>query len=329
MAKILIIDDSLYMRQTVERILTEGGHKVILAEDGDEGINLTATHKPDCVILDLLMPDVDGFDVLSRLRQARSTIPIIIFSSDIQESARKRCFDLGAFDFLDKPPAPGELLKMVQMAVRLVSKGQVLLLTERQEDVLKEMINIGVGKGADMLNAILDTHIKLEVPFVRVLSQSEFKEDIKLIPFDTLAAVNLSFNGDLNGNVELVFPTESAVKLVAALTGSDPETIVLDTIHTGTLSEIGNIVINAVIGSISNLLELKLTYSAPNYIEGDYEKLSMAFRTGKDSIILQARARFIIDMLSITGNIVLFLEVDSLDKIFNLIEQMEANEKRD
>ena len=109
---------------------------------------------------------------------------------------------------------------------------------------------------------------------------------------------------------------------MAALTGEDPKTILLDSISTGTLSEIGNIVINAVIGSICTMFDFKLTYSAPMYLEGNYEKLSMLIRTGGNSIILQARARFVIDMFAVTGDIVLFLELDSLDKIFSIIENV-------
>jgi chemotaxis protein CheC len=253
-------------------------------------------------------------------------VPVIICSSDIQDSARARCFELGAFDFIDKPPQKDLFLNKVQIAVGLNQQGTSTVLNDKQNDVLKEMINIGVGKGADMLNAILATHIKLEVPFVRVLSQKEFERDIQKNKLDSLAAVNLAFHGDINGNVELVFPKESAANLVAALTGEDPKSLVLDSIRTGTLSEIGNVVINAVIGSISNLLSFNLTYSAPSYLEGNYEKLSMVIRKGSNSVILQARARFIIDMLAVVGDIVLFLELDSLDKIFTIIERVEAHE---
>lgn len=327
MSCILIIDDSSYMRTSVKQILTDAGYEVIEAADGNTGLTMADTHQPDLVMLDLLMPNIDGFEVLRSLRTKRNTIPVIIFSSDIQDISRKQCFELGAFDFLAKPPKKEELLKMIKMALQFAKKGQKLILSEKQDDALKEMINIGVGKGAAMLNAILDTHICLEVPFMRVLSQSEFFEDIKNNKLESFAAVNLSFKGDLCGNAELIFPTESAVKLVAALTDSDPKTVIMDSIHSGTLSEIGNIVINAVIGSISAMLDFKLSYSAPNYIEGDYEKLSMAFKTDMNSIILQARARFIIDALSIVGNIVLFLEIDSLDKMLNIVKVAEKYER--
>lgn len=322
MYKILLIDDSEYMRKLTGQILSESGYDVFMASSGSEGLRLAASEKPDCVILDLLMPDMDGFDVLKQLRQDRNTIPIIIFSSDIQDSARARCFKLGAFDFVDKPPQRDTLVNKIKMAVGLNQKGSSLLLNDKQNDVLNEMINIGIGKGADMLNAILGAHIKLEVPFVRVLSQDDFKRDIEKNRVNSLSAVNLSFKGDITGNVELVFPKESAANLVAALTGEDPKTILLDSISTGTLSEIGNIVINAVIGSICTMFDFKLTYSAPMYLEGNYEKLSMLIRTGGNSIILQARARFVIDMFAVTGDIVLFLELDSLDKIFSIIENV-------
>lgn len=323
MSKILLIDDSDFMRNTTAQMLFEHGYTVIEATNGKSGLELSQKETPDCVILDLLMPDMDGFDVLTELRTKRNTIPIIIFSSDIQDCARKRCFDLGAFDFVDKPPDKEKLLKTIRMAISFGQKGQTLVLTDKQNDVLKEMINIGVGKGAEMLNAILDTHIKLEVPFVRVLSQIEFRKDIQINRIDSLAAVNLSFKGDISGNIELVFPTQSAVNMVAALTGEDSRNMILDSIRTGTLSEIGNIVINAVIGSISNMLKFSLSYSAPTYLEGNYEKLSLAMRTDEHSIILQARARFIIETLAVIGDILLFMELDSLDKIFTIINTVE------
>jgi chemotaxis protein CheC len=325
MPKILIIDDSDYMRDFTKKILSEDGYTIIEAQSGDMGIEYAEKENPDCILLDLLMPNVDGYEVLRRLRQLRSTIPIIICSSDLQDSARSHSFELGAFDFIDKPPNRQVLLQKIKAALSLNEQGGSLALTDKQNDVLKEMINIGIGKGAEMLNAILATHINLEVPFVRVLSQKEFEFDIKKNQVDSLAAVNLAFSGDISGNVELVFPKESAVNLVAALTGEEPETIIMDSIRTGTLSEIGNVVINAVIGSISNLFEFTLNYSTPSYLEGNYEKLSMVVRTGKDSIILQARARFIIDTLAVVGDIMLFLELDSLDKIFSIIKKVEKD----
>lgn len=322
MPKILIIDDSDYMRSVIVKILSENNYDIVEACNSIEGMRMASDDEFDLVILDLLMPDMDGFEVLAKLRQHRNTVPVVIFSSDIQDSAKKRCFDLGAFDFVSKPPDRENVLKTVSMAIGFGQKGQTLVLSDKQNDVLKEMINIGIGKGAEMLNAILATHIKLEVPFVRVLSQKEFQKDVKNNMVDTLAAVNLSFKGDITGNIELVFPTQSAQNMIAAVTGADPDSVVLDSIRTGTLSEIGNIVINAVIGSISNLLDFDLSYSAPNYLEGNYEKLSLAMRTGEDSIILQARARFIIDTLAVVGDIVLFLELNSLDKIFTIIDRV-------
>jgi chemotaxis protein CheC len=327
MHRVLIIDDSIYIRQTTRRILEEAGYEVFEAENGAGGLLTADQCQPDCVMLDLLMPDMDGFDVLRKLRELRNTIPVIIFSSDIQDSARKRCFDLGAFDFFGKPPQADVLLSKLKIAIALNQRGQTLLLSDKQNDVLKEMINIGVGRGAEMLNAILDTHISLEVPFVRVLSQTEFENDIRVNKVESLAAVNLSFQGDISGSVELIFPKESAANLVAAIVDEDPKTIILDSIRTGTLSEIGNIVINAIMGSICNMMGFSLKYSSPMYLEGNYEKLSRALRTSSKSVILQARAQFIIRTLAVIGDIVLFLELDSLDRIFSIIERVESNGK--
>lgn len=104
MAKILIIDDSWLIRKTVSGILKSHGYEYAEASGGKEGICQVIEYKPDCIILDLLMPDMDGLDVIEEIRKKNITTPIIILSADIQETTRKKCDSAGAFDFIQKPP---------------------------------------------------------------------------------------------------------------------------------------------------------------------------------------------------------------------------------
>ncbi len=114
--KVLVIDDSAWQRAMLKRILNEAGHSVIDAPNGRAGLERLA-ELPEAVVCDLLMPVLDGFDFLSRLRETGSKIPVVIASADIQSSTRARCDELGANDFLAKPYTPEQLISALTTAI--------------------------------------------------------------------------------------------------------------------------------------------------------------------------------------------------------------------
>jgi chemotaxis protein CheC len=190
--------------------------------------------------------------------------------------------------------------------------------TNRQLDALKELINIGVGRGAEVLNTMLSSHIRLSIPFVRVLTPDAFQNEMMTLGSGQIAAVDLGFRGEFSGTAELIFPAETASKLVTSLTGEAPIAKDLDAIRAGTLCEIGNIVLNGVLGSISNILQLHFNYSVPDYHEGVLT--SMWNFHDKDVSILLARTRFVVEQLEIEGDIILFFEVGALDTLLASID---------
>ncbi|MFC1676375.1 chemotaxis protein CheC [Planctomycetota bacterium] len=197
-------------------------------------------------------------------------------------------------------------------------------ITNEEIDALKEMINIGVGSGADVMNTMLNSPIQLQVPYLRVILPEELDKEIKAHDSGRFSAVNLSFKGSFLGTAELVFPAESAAKLVKMLTNQHSEMPNVDSIRSGTLTEVGNIVLNAVMGTISNILDLSLSYSVPNYVEGNVKNLMVANKINFDTVIMLARTRFLIEELEIEGDILLFLEVESFGKLLKKIDAFNA-----
>ncbi|HWR59059.1 MAG TPA: response regulator [Thermodesulfovibrionales bacterium] len=110
MARILIIDDSSYMRRMIRSILKADGYEIFEAEDGLKGLQMSRTVAPDCILMDLIMPGVDGLKILNVLHEERSNIPVIVLTADIQESVRSQCLELGAVAFINKPPRDNVLL---------------------------------------------------------------------------------------------------------------------------------------------------------------------------------------------------------------------------
>ena len=117
MTSILVVDDSEFSRQMTVEMLEASGYKVLEAGNGIDGLEKAERHKPDCMLLDLLMPEMDGREVLTALDEKGLTIPVIVLSADIQETTRKDCIELGAIDFVKKPLKKELLLKAVKNAV--------------------------------------------------------------------------------------------------------------------------------------------------------------------------------------------------------------------
>lgn len=114
---ILVVDDELQIQRAIRTILTEKGFKVTTASRGEEGLALAATTEPDIVILDLGLPDMDGVEVCTRLREW-TQIPIIILSVRDSERDKVSALDKGADDYLTKPFGVEELLARVRVALR-------------------------------------------------------------------------------------------------------------------------------------------------------------------------------------------------------------------
>lgn len=115
---ILIIDDEIQIRRLLEISLSANGYKTIFATDGKEGLTSAATHHPSLVILDLGLPDIDGLDLLVKLREWFAK-PIIILTVRNSEEDIVKALDKGANDYLTKPFRGGELLARVRSALRI------------------------------------------------------------------------------------------------------------------------------------------------------------------------------------------------------------------
>jgi two-component system, OmpR family, KDP operon response regulator KdpE len=114
---ILVIDDEPQILRAIRMILTEKQFKVSTASRGEEGLTLAATSEPDIIILDLGLPDMDGVEVCSRLREWTQR-PIIVLSARDGERDKVAALDAGADDYLTKPFGIEELLARVRVALR-------------------------------------------------------------------------------------------------------------------------------------------------------------------------------------------------------------------
>jgi len=119
--KILIIEDDKFLRELIVKKLVKEGYEISEAVDGEEGIKKVKEEKPDLVLLDLILPGIDGFEVLSRTKEdpALSQIPVIILSNLGQKEDVERGLGLGAIDYLIKAHfTPGEIIEKIRAILK-------------------------------------------------------------------------------------------------------------------------------------------------------------------------------------------------------------------
>jgi DNA-binding response OmpR family regulator len=117
MTRVLVVDDDLTVRDVVRRYLELDGHQVSLADNGEDALRWIAENDPDLVVLDLMLPGMDGLEVCRRLRQ-QSAIPVVMLTALGEEENRIAGLQIGADDYVTKPFSPRELALRVSSVLR-------------------------------------------------------------------------------------------------------------------------------------------------------------------------------------------------------------------
>jgi two-component system, OmpR family, KDP operon response regulator KdpE len=147
-ATIIVIEDEAQIRRFLRTTLAAEGYQVIEAETGKQGMTEAATGKPDLIILDLGLPDMDGKEVVKGIR-SWSAIPVIILSARSQERDKISALDAGADDYLVKPFGVGELLARIRVALRHVSSAAngedegIFSVAELKVDMIHRKVSVG------------------------------------------------------------------------------------------------------------------------------------------------------------------------------------------
>ncbi len=113
MAQVLLVDDSAFTRRVLKAALTGAGHEIAEAENGRVGLDVLKTISPDCIVLDNLMPIMEGHEFLAELRTSGSDLPVIVLTADIQSSTRDKYVAMGISAFLNKPVCKEKLVECV------------------------------------------------------------------------------------------------------------------------------------------------------------------------------------------------------------------------
>jgi DNA-binding response OmpR family regulator len=123
-SRVLVVDDDPTITDVLARYLTRAGHEVLIASDGADALSLSHSAEPDLVILDVMLPMLDGLEVCRRLR-ATSTVPVIMLTALGEETDRLAGLEIGADDYVTKPFSPREVVLRAQAVLRRSRSAQV------------------------------------------------------------------------------------------------------------------------------------------------------------------------------------------------------------
>jgi two-component system KDP operon response regulator KdpE len=201
--KILAIDDEIQIRRLLQLTLEPNGYQLKFAETGSDGIIMAGSERPDLIILDLGLPDMDGLTVLKRIREW-TTIPILILSVHSAEGDIIGCLDAGADDYLVKPFRTGELLARVRTALRHRPRNQEKELFTTHNLTVDLSTRI-VKKGSEVVK-LTATEYSLLALFVRnsgrVLTHNFILEQVWGPTFSEEAQYTRVYVGQLRKKIE-------------------------------------------------------------------------------------------------------------------------------
>ena len=194
-------------------------------------------------------------------------------------------------------------------------------LSELELDALTELVNIGVSRAAASLGAMVGEQVLLSVPSVVIVSRSKAADLLGGTRQDLLVAVRQAFHGDVSGRALLIFPEKNSLELVRAVAGERLSLEDILELEHEALAEIGNIILNACIATVANLLERSLTMSLPEIVRGDSEGLFNLGVAIGDDVVLFVHINFSLKGHQITGYVAMVMDFASLTSLKELVAE--------
>ncbi|OHC74846.1 MAG: hypothetical protein A3G18_10420 [Rhodospirillales bacterium RIFCSPLOWO2_12_FULL_58_28] len=199
----------------------------------------------------------------------------------------------------------------------------MIKLTEIQQETITELMNIAVGRAASSLNQLVDEEIGLTVPRVRFIERGDVSRLINEHTIDGACAVTQEFSGPCPGEALLVFPEKKSLELVRAIIGELAPVESASELERDALTEVGNVVLNASLGSLANLLGMEIVCALPEYVKGAGEFIIMGRETGaggNGDMTMFMEVNFELKQRKINGYMMFILGMDAARKFMDFID---------
>ncbi|WP_343611789.1 chemotaxis protein CheX [Novosphingobium sp.] len=203
--------------------------------------------------------------------------------------------------------------------------GESITLGELERDALTEIVNIGVSRAASSLRKMIGDQVLLSVPSIEVVSQRRAARLISEREITDLVAVRQDFSGPFSGRALLIFPETNSLELVHAVTGGEVAIEDLVEMESEALCETGNIILNACLATMANMLKRSLTMTLPEVLRGSSASLfDVTAETSEKSLVLFLYIDFAVRSRDIRGYIAMIMDLPSLEILKDLLDEFIA-----
>lgn len=202
-------------------------------------------------------------------------------------------------------------------------------LTPAQQDALIELINIGFGRAGAALSELTGHRVVLEVPEVSIHPVSVLKTALAQLGITNVASVHQIFSGSVEGDALLVLDHQAASILKELLTDEAPLPLAVDGSAREVLAEVGNILLNACLGTFGNLLQVQVSFSVPQLSLDTLHAVLQSLMINREGLryALVVHAGFRLRDAEVKGFLVIVLSVASLDRLIRAVEAWERREE--
>jgi len=332
---LIIVDDSRVSRMLITAIVKQSypEWKIVEAGSGEEALELFTKAEIDFAILDYNMAGMNGLELAEKIKAQYSGTQVALLTANVQESTRRKSEELGV-DFYEKPISDERVKSIfasyeasIHQNDAATHSDKVLALDELQHDVLVEIFNLGMGQAAASLSQLVEEEVQLNVPQVTFHSRTEAAARLDQQSGGRFSGVSQSFDGPFSGIAMLLFPEEKSLELVRLMLKSAVPLETLSDFEEEALNEIGNIILNAGLSSLADVLGTEVISSLPSIRRGDGKAVirsdgqgdQQEQNNGKD-IVLFLQVDFKLERHSLDGYVVYLLNMSSMNEFKRKID---------
>ncbi len=187
-------------------------------------------------------------------------------------------------------------------------------LSELENDALVEIFNIGVGQAAAAMSAIVNEEVRMSVPSIRFMQRTAAARLLgsKDVPAERICGVSQHYVGAFDTEAILMFPEDKSLEIVRLMVGETVPLKELTEMEQEALCEIGNIILNACVGTLANIFQRELHGSLPEYHVGTSDEILTASGSVADTVVLMLHIDFVLEKHQIHGYVAFILDISAL-----------------
>ena len=295
MKQILIIDDAPFILESTKALLQFEGYEVITAKDGQEGLDIVAQQRPDLILCDIAMPNVDGYTVLKTLKNNPPTarIPFIFLTAFTERQNIRTGMQLGADDFLVKPYSRDELISSIETQLQKSSL-QTQVLEEKLQEVNRSVTEVLPHEFRTVLNQIMGSAKFMQSNANRV-SPEEIVDIVDDIIESTKRLLVITENYLIYSRIQYISENEREIEKLTSFLTQEPAAILYDIAGfiAAKYQRISDLVVNA------DIFEISIAMASESFHKIINELIDNAFKFSEPGSIIEISADIVDNKLKI------------------------------